>query len=307
MLVSFALATALMAPLADLPKLAVLPLRAKRVDKELVTALDERLLSMLGEQTTYEILSPSDIRGVLDLEKYREVLSCEDASCLLDLSGALGADLLLTGTVSRLGDTLLVNMTQVHARTAEVRGRGSQTIPNDERLLEPALRVAVGAALDLNVSDVDLLTKLQPVPSVEPAWAPSLLMSMGLVSSGALSAGLGAYLGYRAGNQSSESSGGDGSTTTATPGSTTGTDEGIPGPDPDPDPDPEPEPEPTPEGSRVSKALMIAGAVVAAVGVGMWVWSLSESDDDEVDSDATATQAYLVPTGAGFVFGLRFP
>ena len=52
---------------------------------------------------------------------------------------------------------------------------------------------------------------------------------------------------------------------------------------------------------------MIAGAVVAAVGVGMWIWSLSDSDDDEAQSDALLTEAYLVPTGAGFVLGVRFP
>ena len=66
------------------------------------TALKRTLGGVLAKSVAnlgYEVLAPSDIQAMIGLERMKDLVGCEnDSSCLTELGGALGADLLIGGS-----------------------------------------------------------------------------------------------------------------------------------------------------------------------------------------------------------------
>src|SRR5262245_43021401 len=87
---------------AQATKLAILPLGSNRIAKETVRVLDDLLTAQLYERGGYELVTGADINATLGLEKMKDALGCADTACAAEIGGALGVDLLLSGTVGEL-------------------------------------------------------------------------------------------------------------------------------------------------------------------------------------------------------------
>src|SRR5688572_19670656 len=97
------------APASPAPeKIAVLPLARKRVAKEAAEILDELVLASIGKYPKYRAIGRSDFDAILGLEKMKDTLGCSEVACAVELGGALGVNLILSGTVSRLGTNVLI-------------------------------------------------------------------------------------------------------------------------------------------------------------------------------------------------------
>jgi hypothetical protein len=72
------------------------------VDPTLGAVFQERFVSRLGSPEL-RVTSQRDIQQVLGLERQKQLLGCtgESSSCLAELAGALGVDLVLSGSVAR--------------------------------------------------------------------------------------------------------------------------------------------------------------------------------------------------------------
>lgn len=92
----------------------------------------------LGEQVTrlvadavhdlggLRVLSARDVEAVIDLEQSKQLLGCEDdASCLARLAEGVDADLLVSGTVGKVGSELMLSLSLVETASATVRQRVS--------------------------------------------------------------------------------------------------------------------------------------------------------------------------------------
>ncbi|MBI3178694.1 MAG: hypothetical protein HYZ27_03480 [Deltaproteobacteria bacterium] len=123
--------------------IAVLPLQIKRLERELGALLDELLVSNVSASGCFKVISSSDINAMLGLEKLKDVSGCSDTACAAEIGGALGVDLLLSGTVGRLGDNLLVSLSVIDITKSEVLGRLTSNIPQDENQIPGYLREAV--------------------------------------------------------------------------------------------------------------------------------------------------------------------
>jgi TolB-like protein len=118
---------------------AVVPLVAKRLPKETVAVLDDLLLTSIAQLKGYRALGPSDINAMLGVEKMKQTLGCDDVSCAAELGGALGVDLLVTGTVSKLGKTVIVTLSLVDSRAHTVIRRAKAQVEDVEEAYARAI------------------------------------------------------------------------------------------------------------------------------------------------------------------------
>jgi hypothetical protein len=89
------------------------------------------------------VIGASDIRALIGFEQQRQLLGCSDASCMAELTGALGVDLLLVSDLGKVGDSWVLNLKLVDARDAHVRARVNRTVQGDVDVVLDNLRTAM--------------------------------------------------------------------------------------------------------------------------------------------------------------------
>ncbi len=146
------------------------------VDRQIVGALQERFAQGVARPGRAEVLTPRAVAAVLGLERQKQLLGCQDDSCLAELSGALGVDALAVGDVVRLDATLLLNVRVVDVRNAKTLASASATAKNFDALLPQVDTVAAEV-------ERKLLHHLRGAPLAAPIpVAPWLVMGTGLAA-----------------------------------------------------------------------------------------------------------------------------
>ena len=148
---------------AALPKAAVMPLSAKRISKDITEILDDLLLAALEDSGKFQVLGINDINAMLGLEKMKTVMGCSDVACAVEIGGALGVNYLFTGSVSRLGDELIVQLTLIDTQESRVVRRGRGTVENDETLYRKAMNMAAAKVLDTQLRAEDEVIRVKKV------------------------------------------------------------------------------------------------------------------------------------------------
>ena len=134
---------ALPAPAPKHGSIVVMPLVAKRVEQETVEILSEILVNTVNTMSDYNVIGPSDINAMLGKERMKEALGCDSMTCYAQIGGALDADLLIGGTVSRLGTRIITSLSMVDAKAQKVLRRGEAETENNEDLYRAAIEQAV--------------------------------------------------------------------------------------------------------------------------------------------------------------------
>lgn len=96
-------------------------------DPSMKGQLTARIADIVGRREGVEVIAPDDIRAVLEKEAERQLLGCDEESCLAEIGGALGADVLIKGRVSKLQDGYGVSLSAVDATNAAPLGHASET------------------------------------------------------------------------------------------------------------------------------------------------------------------------------------
>jgi hypothetical protein len=110
-------------------KVALLPLTPLGgVPAETALLLGDTLAGELRRRPGVSVLTQSDLSALLGVEKTRQMLGCTDSGCFAELGGALGADRIVHGSIGRVGDSLLVNLSALDPR------RGTTIASESERL-----------------------------------------------------------------------------------------------------------------------------------------------------------------------------
>lgn len=127
---------------------AVMPLKAQgKVNKDLVGVLDQLVLSQLqaaiGQRV--RVVGKSDIDALLGLERTKEAVGCSDATCAVELAGALGVDSIVTGTVGNLGKKRVLSLAWIHQRDGRPIARHSQDLGADEESFDAGVHTAIAA------------------------------------------------------------------------------------------------------------------------------------------------------------------
>lgn len=159
------------------PKAAIMDLQADaKLDPGIVATLNQVLLSSFHETGKYDVIGSSDITSMLSLQEERVKLTgCMDDSCLAEIGGALGVQLMVTSRVGAVGDQYVVSLNLLNVHKAKVVGRTSEMVPRDDSKLIAALTEAVKKVTSGDPAvEAQLEDKPAPGVAAAPADQPGL-------------------------------------------------------------------------------------------------------------------------------------
>ncbi|MDF1566369.1 MAG: FG-GAP repeat protein, partial [Deltaproteobacteria bacterium] len=179
------------------PKLAYLGVmggdEAKRVE---IDALSEFAQSELTRLGVYDVLGRAEIGSLLGLEQQKQLLGCVDTAseCLTELGGSLGAGRLLSGTISQIGRSAILNFSLLDVESARLVHRAGIRVQVEETY-EPILDRIPAMMRELVEHDALVRDRLaQPAPAAGGAVAHALAVPLAWML-GALFATMAARMG----------------------------------------------------------------------------------------------------------------
>src|SRR5262245_31856842 len=94
----------------------VLDLEAQGVDVDVARTLTANVAAGFARESALTVTSGADLRSLIDLHATKAATGCSDESCLNELAGALGAELVVSGSVGKLGSMLVVHVSLYDAK-----------------------------------------------------------------------------------------------------------------------------------------------------------------------------------------------
>ncbi|MCC7069755.1 MAG: hypothetical protein IT383_00435 [Deltaproteobacteria bacterium] len=91
-------------------KVLVLDVKSTDLQPSEVATLTSLITSKLARYQEIEAISGQDLRRLVDLEAQKQAIGCDDAGCLAEMAGALGAQIVIFGQAGRLGGVLVVTL-----------------------------------------------------------------------------------------------------------------------------------------------------------------------------------------------------
>ncbi|MEE8408542.1 MAG: hypothetical protein V3T05_02960 [Myxococcota bacterium] len=110
-------------------KIAVLSTYLEGSAKDQVPSLiDDYILTAVQDAGTFEVVGPDDVNALLGFEKQKELLGCDDVTCMTDIAGALGVDKILVFKVARVEDEWVTTAKLLNVRETRVERRTTEMI-----------------------------------------------------------------------------------------------------------------------------------------------------------------------------------
>jgi TolB-like protein len=140
-LVLLAAALPLAASAQGRPKVAVMDFTANGASKELASAANSAVANELDKLAAFQVITNEAIRSLLAFEKQKQMLGCTDAACISEIGGALGADYVVSGKVTRLAasaglpETLSLDLTLSGVRKGTREGAAIETARSEAELM----------------------------------------------------------------------------------------------------------------------------------------------------------------------------
>jgi hypothetical protein len=100
----------------------------------------ELVTAALGAEPRFEVLSSADVRRQLEIEADRRTLGCDEnaQSCLAEIAGAMGAQLVVYGKLGALGDVIILTLNLFDSSQGKAVGR---TVVKEPSLAKVSERV----------------------------------------------------------------------------------------------------------------------------------------------------------------------
>ena len=121
---------------------AVLDIRASGVEPRVAEALLDVVTEEVAKAPRYKVLSRKEIERLLTEEARKQLVGCDETSCLAELAGALNTELLVTGEISRLQNSTLLTLQLINNRFATVMNRVSINWPGSSDALPDVAQAA---------------------------------------------------------------------------------------------------------------------------------------------------------------------
>jgi hypothetical protein len=130
------------------PKLLMLDLvNGAGVDASSAGPISDAVASEIGKRGYFDVVSQRDVATLLGLERQKQLLGCSEASasCMTELSGALGARFVMSGSLAKLGDAYQLTLSTLDTQRAQPLGR-SVRLARDLGTLQAQLPFAIAEA-----------------------------------------------------------------------------------------------------------------------------------------------------------------
>src|SRR5947199_7116315 len=106
------------------PRLAFIDLTpGAGVPAPVAQAAGDLLVVALSETGKFDVITKGDVKAILGYEAQAQLLGCAEASCMVDLGGALGAAYLVSGSLAKLGGQLQLVLSLIDVNKATVGRR----------------------------------------------------------------------------------------------------------------------------------------------------------------------------------------
>lgn len=118
-------------------RVAVYTFESAGLDERVVRVTEASFLEEIRKLQRCSVISLDEVRTLLDLEAKKQLAGCSESSCLSEIAEALGADALITGGLTQVGDTVTVSLKRVDPSQAAVVQTFTRqlTAANGEELL----------------------------------------------------------------------------------------------------------------------------------------------------------------------------
>lgn len=113
---------------AKKPSTSVLVLDLKYGDgitKDNAYVMTQEVATELARDTEVRVQTVEDSRVTLGVEAQKQMVGCDETSCLAEIAQAMGTDMLLFGRLDRVGDQVTLQLTLLDAATAQPKERVS--------------------------------------------------------------------------------------------------------------------------------------------------------------------------------------
>ena len=190
-------------PTTERLRLLVLDFSAESdVPAGLVSSVGSLVSAELATYPELDVIANADMRRMVELEGARQQSGCSDASCLAEIAGALGARLVVFGSVGKLGTATVVNLNLFDSVTAQSTGREFVQVKDPSelpRVLPGRVRSLLKrtyAEASLALPAEQLISAEVPAPaSAERGPLPAILLASGVggVVVGGVLAGVGLW------------------------------------------------------------------------------------------------------------------
>ncbi|HSI04654.1 MAG TPA: hypothetical protein VLC93_09265 [Myxococcota bacterium] len=126
-------APAIASALKHKTKMLVLPLRARAgVTGDTAKIVTDALLGHFDNVALLQTVGQQDLETVLGVDKQKQALGCDAMSCMAELGGALGADIVCYGDIGKVGATFSINLSVVRSSNADVLARATRALTGSE-------------------------------------------------------------------------------------------------------------------------------------------------------------------------------
>lgn len=118
------------------------------VSPETARLFGDALAAELRRRQGVSVVTPADVAAMLGVERTKQLLGCADQRCAVAVGAELDADRIVHGSLGRMGESLVVNLSAVDPRRGDTPGSASRRLrgETDEGLLD-ALPVLADALL----------------------------------------------------------------------------------------------------------------------------------------------------------------
>jgi len=185
------------------PRVAVVDLKPVQGVQPGTAAVLTSIVVNDASRAGFDVISQADVATLLGVEKQKQMLGCsEDASCLAEIGGALGAEYVLSGQVGQIGSRYHVALQLLDAKKARVAARSAQFCEQSEDALAAAAQAALAELL--GAVALPLAPRASAAPGPDPVaksappsarWRPGKLLAWSTVGAGvAIAAGGGVSL-----------------------------------------------------------------------------------------------------------------
>lgn len=101
--------------------MAIADLTAYTLSAGEAKTLTEKLHSALVDTKYFRILSRSDMKNVLEAQKFSRSNMCDDSQCLVEMGKLLSVSKIVGGSVGKVGNTFSLTLRLVNVETGETQ------------------------------------------------------------------------------------------------------------------------------------------------------------------------------------------
>jgi TolB-like protein len=113
------LATPALAQDDDKPSLLIMAFTADGVPGRSATSAEDLTASAFSRTGRFNVIAGADLEQMMQLESNKAALGCTEGECIAEIADALGADYVVTGRISRLGELYVLKLSVLRPSEAK--------------------------------------------------------------------------------------------------------------------------------------------------------------------------------------------